>query len=271
MNLFVKDAKLFFDLMWGLQRFVNRQFGIIRDTPSPEKFAELPTKEKIKVRDAIWKTPSLIDDYVKQNPEALSPEQLEIVLNWKRFIKGEFFILRHLKKYTVFIGNKNQVYGVLGLFDSIEAFIPPDSLPVMVETVLLPFKGLIVYDGLLQGYNVSFGAGIRSDLNHAYTVAKQKERIITTLDPVTGQVQAGKQKIVKSNLPQLDEIRSLTSKLKGETPLQKAVFSLMNASIELGGLAETSPHDLDLLFGEERKIIKSVNRISKVLDIEAED
>ncbi len=40
------------------------------------------------------------------------------------------------------------------------------------RTVLLPFKGRIVYDGLLAGYNVTFGGGIRRRLrNYPRTVA----------------------------------------------------------------------------------------------------
>jgi hypothetical protein len=29
-------------------------------------------------------------------------------------------------------------------------------LPVLTQTVLLPFKGMIVYDGLLNSYRISF-------------------------------------------------------------------------------------------------------------------
>jgi hypothetical protein len=70
---------------------------------------------------------------------------------------------------------------VLGLIDGLEEVVPAYDLPRMVDAVLLPFKGWIIYDGLLQGYNISFGGGIRSDLNHTYMTAKQKDRIITTM------------------------------------------------------------------------------------------
>ena len=271
MNLSQEDAQLFFDLMWGLQRYANQRGRILKDFASPMEYGELPAEKKIKVRDALWKNPGLIDDYVKENPESLAENHLEIIRSWKRFIKGEFFILRHLKRHTIFIGNKDQVYGVLGLFDPLEDIVPGFALPVVTETVLLPFKGWIVYDGLLKSYAISFGGGIRSDLNHTYMAAKQKDRIITTLEPGTNQPKSGTQKIVKSWLPQLEEIASTASKLKGDTSLQKATISLLHSSIELAKCAETHPEDLDMLFAAERKMHNAVNRLMKVLDIEAED
>jgi hypothetical protein len=257
--------------MWGLQRYVNRQRGILKDIPSPADYARLPTEKKLKVRDALWESPDLIDAYVESNPEALSSKDMEIVRTWRRFIKDKFFVLRHLKKYTVFIGNKDQVYGVLGLTDSLEEILPTYALPCMVDAVLLPFKGWIVYDGLLQGYSISFGSGIRSDLNHTYMTAKQKERIITTLEPDTSQAKPVLRKIFKTWLPQLEEIASSASKLKGETALQNAAFTLLRASIEMAKCVENTPDDLEVLIAGERKVQKAMTRLSKVLDIEMED
>ncbi len=271
MNISPEDARLYFELMWGLQRYVNQQRRVLEDIPSPSEYAGLPKEKKLKIRDALWKSPGLIDAYVQANPETLPAEELEIIHRWKGFIKGKFFILRHLKKYTVFISNKDQVYGVLGLFDNLEEIVPSYALPSLAEAVLLPFKGRIIYDGLLRGYNVAFGGGIRSDLNHIYVTAKQKERIITTLEPATSPAKPVIRRFVKTWLPRLEEIASSASKLKGETALQNAAFTLLRASIEMAKHAETNPDDLDTLFTQERKVRRAATRLSSVLDIEAED
>ena len=92
MNLSLEEAQLYFELMWGLHYYVNEQSGILKDIPSVEKYGKLPTKKKLKVREDLWKSPGLIDDYVKKNPESLSHEHLEIVRSWKVFIMGQFFI-----------------------------------------------------------------------------------------------------------------------------------------------------------------------------------
>ena len=149
MNLSPEDASLFFNLMWGLQRYVNQHHHILKDISSFQEYAKLTTEKKFKVRTALWKSPQLIDAYLEENPEALSPEELDIVRKWKGFIKDRFLILRHLKKYSIFIGNKNNVYGVLGVNQNIDEIIPDYALPIMSEAVLLPFKGRIIYDGLL--------------------------------------------------------------------------------------------------------------------------
>jgi hypothetical protein len=51
----------------------------------------------------------------------------------------------------------------------------------MTETVLLPFKDRIIYDGLLSGYNISFGGGMKRMLNDSYRQAKAQLGIVTTL------------------------------------------------------------------------------------------
>lgn len=271
MNLSPEEVKLYSDLMWGLQRYVNQQRGILEDISSPQEYAKLPTEKKLKVRDALWKSPDLIDAYMKDNPESLSPAELEIIRRWKGFIKGKFFILRHLKKYTIFIGDKDQVYGVLGLLDSLEEIIPAYALPSMVEAVLLPFKGQIIYDGLLQGYNVSFGGGIRSSLNHTYAVAKQKERIITILEPDQAAVKPAARKPARDWSPQLDEIASIASKIKGDTALQNATYSLLRASIDLAKCAASDPDGLTGLQTQERKAQKALTRLRNALSIIEED
>jgi hypothetical protein len=271
MNLSLEDAQLFFDLMWGLQNYVNQQSGILENISSAAEYAKLPTPKKLKVRETLWKSPALIDQYVKENPLSLSPEHLGIILSWKGFIKGEFFILRHLKKYSVFIGNKDLVYAVLGLIDNLDDIVPSYALPTLVDAILLPFKGRIIYDGLLGGYNVSFGSGYRSDLNYIYSVAKQKERIITSLEPDLVQSNPVALQLKRNWLPQLEEMAATASKLKGETALQNAAFAMVRASLDMAKSVETNPDDLEALFAGEKKVRKAGGRLSTVLEIEAED
>jgi hypothetical protein len=45
----------------------------------------------------------------------------------------------------------------------------------------LPFKGKIIYDGLLSSYSISFGPGIRRSLNESFNEAKMRHGIVTSL------------------------------------------------------------------------------------------
>ena len=51
----------------------------------------------------------------------------------------------------------------------------------MVKTTLLPFKGRIVYDGTVENYNITFGAGVRRRFNDSYKEAKARFGIVTSL------------------------------------------------------------------------------------------
>jgi len=268
MNLPSEDIELFYKLMESLQYYVNRQRGILKEIITLKEYANLPFEKKLKVRNALWDNPRLIDAYLQENPEGFLSAELEIVRKWKSFVKDTFFILRHLKKHSIFIGNKEQVYAVVGMQSPIEDVIPSFALPHMVEAILLPFKGLIIYDGTLSGYNISIGGGIRANLNHTYTVAKQKGRIIATLEPELAGPQTAAQKRTKDLLPRLDEVARKISTLKGDTPLQNAAISLARASLEVAILTTTEPEDSSNLQSVHRKLRRASTRLNNLLEIE---
>jgi hypothetical protein len=263
-----EEADLFFKLMWGLQFYVNRQSQILPNIESREEYAALPMAEKVKVRDALWAHPDLIDAYAQTNPDGLSIGEMEIVRAWKQFISGSFQVFRFLKKYTVFIGEKSQVYGVLGLHDRLEEKFHGRPLPIMVQAVLLPFKGQIVYDGLLQSYNLVFGGGIRSTLKEDYMVAQQNERIITTLEAGgTKSSSAGHRHIFSEDIgPKLEEVLKVSEQIRGGTPIQRATFALLRASTKVAQLAVQRPDNINELWRLGRQVQRVLSRFHTVLD-----
>jgi hypothetical protein len=56
-----------------------------------------------------------------------------------------------------------------------------DWLPVLLEAVLLPFKDMIVYDGMVRTYSVFPGPGSRRGLEDGYREAKLRYGVITAL------------------------------------------------------------------------------------------
>jgi hypothetical protein len=269
MTLLPEDGKLFFELMWKLQFYVNQKNGFHKNINSRDEYANLPTEKKLKARDTLWEHPELIEAYVQENPDVLPPEELEIVRKWKSFVKGSFFLLRHLKKGSIFIGDDNQVYSVHGIQDALDEVIPSYALPLMVEAILLPFKGRIIYDGLLQSYSVIIGGGIGSDLDHAYTVAKHKDRIITTLEPELAAPKIIKSK--KSSLPQLKELTAAMEKVKGDGPLQTSALNLARLCLGLSIADAEGKFTPDDIESQARKIVKASNRLLNLLDIMEEE
>jgi len=187
MRLDPHDLRLFYKLHKALMLFVSQRLDVVENPlASPDQVAKLPLEDRIKLRDALVANMDLIDAFVSENPLRLPEDELEIVRSWKHLVAGEFYIYRCLKNYTIFLTTSEPVlaYGVLSLMDSFEDLLGP-RLPHLCKTVLLPFKGQIVYDGLLAGYNITFGSGIRRRLKDSYDDAKERQGIITSLPPPT--------------------------------------------------------------------------------------
>jgi hypothetical protein len=264
MKLTIQDAEVFFRLMVSLQSYVNMKLGILPHISTVEEYQILSSRERIPVRDALYDNIELIDAYLQEDPQQFQAEEIEILRSWKRFIRGEFFIERILKKYTIFIGDEN-VYGVLALHESFEEILPFVRLPYYTKAVLLPFKSKIIYDGILEGYNISFGRGIRSDLKETYMTAKQSGRIIDSFGPVKRVV---KKKPSKDWRPIINEISQEVKKLRsssGAPPIQSPAFSLAKASIEFTKTAVHAPDDLDQLWKSLKRVEKAIRKAETTL------
>ncbi len=182
MNLPPEDVKLFYKLFHQLLAYVNQKFKIVEGINSPEDLQQFPMEENKKIRDGLYQHPEVIDSFVAEKQANLPPEELKIVSDWKNFIQGRFLIVRQLKNYTVFLDPEEppKAYGVLALSTPFEEMFGP-YLPVMVEAVLLPFRGSIIYDSIFSRYSLTFGRNVRQRFNDAYQNAKATFGMITSL------------------------------------------------------------------------------------------
>jgi hypothetical protein len=177
------EAELFFKLHRALMFFVNRQLHVLpHEIKTVDDYAVQSPEARLKVHKAFVDEIDLIEKFIDENPLSFSEEELEIVHSWRHLVTGQFFIFRYLKKYTVFLstGKEPIAYGVLALSEPFEDLVGP-YLPVMTETMLLPFKDKIVYDSILNSYSISFGGGVRRSLKDSYETAKKRLGIVTSL------------------------------------------------------------------------------------------
>ncbi len=268
MKLSTQDAGLFFKLMWSLQTYVNLKLEIIPDIGTVDEYQKLPSSEKLSVREALYDNINLVDAYLEENPQKLSQEELEIIKSWKKFQRGDFFIERLLKKYAIFIGDE-KVYGVLALYETLEDVLPYARWPYYAKTVLLPFKSKVIYDGLLQGYAVSFGGGIKATLRETYMAAKQSGRIIDSFD-LKKQVErtVNDKKSINDFGPTIDEISRQSKKLRSSSDapaIHSPAFSLAKASIEFTKLAVDDPDDIDGLWRALKKVERAIGKVETAL------
>lgn len=160
----------------------------------------------------LWANPSEeIDAYLAKHPE-LNQEEKSIILGFKWCIHGRFIIERYLKSGAVFIHiatpahitteythslgaaaeatakktpeSENMigdVYLVKGLSASFEDMFWDKPLPLMIDATLLPFKEMIITDGLFAPYRLIFGKGVRDAFKDVYMKAKKNETVSTRL------------------------------------------------------------------------------------------
>ncbi|MEJ7590919.1 MAG: DUF6398 domain-containing protein [Planctomycetaceae bacterium] len=109
------------------------------------------------------------------------------------FVAYRFYVFREMARYTVFLSGSEPViaYGVLALASHSKTWLSPAS--GHDGDSLAPFKGQIVYDGLISRFNISFGPGIRRSLNDRYKEAKARHGIVTSL-PILNEARPPKAK-----------------------------------------------------------------------------
>ncbi len=270
MNLSPSEVALFYKLMWSLQAYVNRRLNIFPQVTTSEAYSHLDWQDKLKVREALYGNATLIGDYLAENPDDFD-EELRLIASWSRFVQGEFYVFRYLKRYSVFIDAKksDRVYGVLGLTDSLEDVLHFQPPPIMVKAVLLPFTGRIIYDGLLIPYNIMFGGGIRRNLNEIYQRAKLRDEIIESLELDQPAARATRtKKPVRDWQAEIENIAKATGQLKqGTTPVQSRAFSVLKASATLAQAATANSEDIDELYKLGRRVHTALNQFLTTLDL----
>jgi hypothetical protein len=116
MQLPPDQVERFYAIWKPLLLFVNRRLQLVPEMLAPDFKGPWVIEHVRKLRDALWADDSLRTDFVAENPAGLSAADLAIVDSWSSRVAGRFFVLRHLKKCSVFLSEKDQtVYGVLGL------------------------------------------------------------------------------------------------------------------------------------------------------------
>lgn len=167
--------------MLPLQFFAQEKLRILENIESFQDYKNASFKQKFRVRNALLENVHLIDDFIDENPQDIPLKELSIVSSWKKFVKGDFYVERHLKGSTIFIGEDSRVYSVLGLTDSLDKIFPKYLIPQIVSAVLLPFQNRIVSDGFFSASQMYIGGNIRNELREVYGLAKKKKRIIADL------------------------------------------------------------------------------------------
>ena len=266
MQLSPEDASLFFKLMPALQTFANQRLKVIKGFKNVEEYKIISDGDRVELRNAVYENPGIIDDFVRDNPFSFSKNELEIVASWKDFIADSFFVVQLTKKHAIFMCG-DDVYAVLALAQPLQVVMGAAPLPAYIKTVLLPFKGKIIYDGLLESHNIYFGSGISTSVKNRYRVAKKKGEIIESLDPDWKPTPVNPKKL-KDWKPLLNELNGKAAKLRSsssEPLIYGPAFSLAKASLNFARVAIEFPEDLEKLDKALQKVFLASNKAEKTM------
>jgi hypothetical protein len=180
-----RERRLFFKLYLGLMIWVNNKYKVVEGYPTVLDQNRCNMNLTSEIRDFVFADPDIIDEYLNQADD-LSNAERDIITLWrKHFICDVFVFMRNLQKYSVLMNvdddNNTRLYGVLGITDPIIDLFTGKQLPIVMRTILLPFKGKIIYDGLIQSDKASIGPNMRKSLNESYRLAKNNYGIATSL------------------------------------------------------------------------------------------
>lgn len=185
MTLSEKDGQLFYKLWLPLLDYVNRKRGINKKLKKIAGAKYLNPQEVKEIANVLWDNKELIDQYLAdQSSDALSDEHKQIIESWKYHIQGKFIMERHLKKGTIFISMEDEkVYQVLGIISSWEEMFPFGPMPLIIEATFIPFRNVIISDGLVMPYNITIGSNMKKQCKDIYMAAKKNGALIKSLHP----------------------------------------------------------------------------------------
>jgi hypothetical protein len=166
------------DLMY----FAGQKAGVIAPGMPFEDFLNTPIDVKRACRNAIYLPDPVFEQFLEQ--DGLHPDQRDLVQSWVgKATFGRFVVFTHLEDRSIWVrttDDDNVWYAVHGLTQPIHRIIDAEALPVLIETAILPFGGVIVYDGLLAGGN-QVGDMVRAALGQDFNTMREAGTLIQTL------------------------------------------------------------------------------------------
>ena len=180
MKLSEEDSKLYYELWLPLLDFVNEEYEIRKEAGRLAEASKLDLEVVKEVSDRLYEDTAVIDRYLERHDE-IPQEHKEIIQSWKKHVRGTFVIERHLKKGSILISEDEKVYQVSGIISSLEEMFQYARLPQVVETTLLPFRNVIITDGLFISYDIFIGGNMARMFKEVYMTAKKSGEIIKYL------------------------------------------------------------------------------------------
>jgi hypothetical protein len=83
MNLQPDECDQFYRIWWSLLSYVNKQMKLFNDFPSQLENDNIKQQDAAVIRNALWASDRLLQDFIDSNPDNLSDADLELAASWK--------------------------------------------------------------------------------------------------------------------------------------------------------------------------------------------
>ncbi len=181
MALTENQYNLYINTHLKLLYFIGFRASFYAPDFSYRDFKELHFKDKMRCRDFLLSNLELVNEYLELNFDRLSSKEIQVIEGFKKHINRNFIILKSLKKYSILLDTEsNLFYAVKPLKDNFKELL--GKLPAVIETAILPFEDLIIYDGFIRPSTVRLASNIVKDIRLYYKVQKDKNKIIHKIE-----------------------------------------------------------------------------------------
>lgn len=178
------DGELFYEIWIPVLDYANTTKKVHPELPKIVRNMSVGLDKLYSIAEKVWEDSEFIDRYLEAHP-SLPEEHRQILTGWKRRVHGSFMVERHRRDDTIFIGGEEEhnekVYSVIGIMSSLYELFPSFVLPMFIHATLVPWKGKIIPDGLINAERIKFGPGIVSTYKERFLKAKREGKIITSL------------------------------------------------------------------------------------------
>jgi hypothetical protein len=173
-----EEAKDFLRLYISLMHFAGKSRDIIAKNKSYRAFMNTSLDVKAQCRDAIYSPSPIIQEFIESS-EGLTEQDKIDAEAWKRYIAGQFVALKHTKNHTIFmpLEDAQVAYAANSLTSDLGEML---DTPVVVNTVLLPFRSKILCDGLIS-FGVFIGRNMHAGLNDEFKKLKKSGKLLTQI------------------------------------------------------------------------------------------
>lgn len=162
-----KDADLFYKIYFALLEFTNNKYKI---KPNLKIYNQIHINPSniIDIIGKLWEEKDkVISEFIKINPYKFNKEELKITEEFKNGVRNLYIIAKFENEYTAFMTDE-KIYMVKGVNDNLDNVISYKDLPVITTTTIIPFKGYLIYDGILNSYNINMGASFSEMIEKDY-------------------------------------------------------------------------------------------------------